>query len=220
MSHQIPPSSVAELPDTMPLLPLLGQLLLPGERLPVSVHEPRYTILVDEALSWHKMIGIIQPVPDAARERSPRLCTVGCAGRITSFTELDHGRYQIILTGICRFKIMHELLVASPYRQAQVDFSLFAHDLIGAGVTDEPSANRPRLMQALRNYLVLHKVADWTKVQNLATEALINWLGMICPFDPREKQALLEARTMAEREAIFMAIIEMAVFGRTSPVPG
>ncbi len=220
MHIRIPPGTVADLPETIPLLPQLGSLLLPAERLPVVIHEPRYIELMNDALAWHKMIGVIQPEPEAASERTPRLCTVGCMGRITSFNEMEAGRYFIVLTGICRFKLTHELPVASSYRQARVDYRTFAHDLGGEQQAPSLPTNRTRLLQALRKYLSLHKVADWSVAQSLATDALVNWLGMICPFDPREKQALLEATTLAEREATLMTIIEIAVFGRTSPVPG
>jgi Lon protease-like protein len=219
MSVRIPPRTVADLPETLPLLPQLGTLLLPAERLPIIIQEPRYVELMNDSLAWHRLIGVIQPEPEAAAERTPRLCTVGCAGRITSFNEFEPGRYHLILSGLCRFKLSFELPVASTYRQARVDFAPFAHDMMGPDTGMLMPTNRERLLLVLRKYLNLHKVADWSMVQGLATEALINWLGMICPFDPREKQALLEARTMAEREAILMTIIEIAVFGRTSPMP-
>ncbi len=215
-----PPRMVDDLPETIPLFPQLGSLLFPAARIPFVICEPRYVDLMNDALAWHKHIGIIQPEPESAFDRTPSLCTVGCVGRITSFTEIEAGRYFIILTGICRFKIVHELPVASPYRQARVDYRSFAHDLTEEYEDHAIPSNRNRLLQAMRNYLNLHKVADWSLAQGLATDALINWLGMICPFDPREKQALLEASTIADREATLMTIIEIALFGRTSPVPG
>lgn len=202
-----------DLPSILPIFPLAGALLLPRGRLPLNIFEPRYLAMIRDALASGRMIGMVQPQDPASREQEPAVYPIGCAGRITGFTENDDGRFQITLTGVSRFRIREELSRVTPYRKVIVDFDEFTDDL-------EPpphagDVNRNRLAPALRSYLELHGLsADWQAIEKAPAESLINALAMICPFTPPEKQALLEARDIGDRADMMIALLEMAVAAR------
>lgn len=196
------------LPENIPLFPLAGALLLPGAQLPLNIFEPRYLRMVDDALGGARIIGMIQPRYDAGSGRPP-LYTVGCAGRIASFVETDDGRYLITLAGRRRFRIVEELNVDTPYRQATVQWNAFACD--GANDPSAAFVDRDRLIAAMRRYLDAEGLrTDWDVVDDAPTEALVASLAMGCPFAPNEKQALLEADTTAARADCLIALMEMA----------
>jgi uncharacterized protein len=197
-----------DLPSSLPVFPLTGAVLLPRGELPLNVFEPRYLAMVDTVISGARLIGMIQPTEHEDRALTPKLSAVGCAGRITSYKENDDGRYLIVLTGICRFRVAEELSVTTPFRQVRPDYSPFAVDLHSDGMADFP---RERLMIALKDYLSHRELkADWRSVMSAPAEALVNALAMLCPFDPAEKQALLEAISWPDRVDTLMALLEMA----------
>ncbi|MDE1901693.1 MAG: LON peptidase substrate-binding domain-containing protein, partial [Alphaproteobacteria bacterium] len=103
-----PPPSLDSLPAVLPVFPLAGAVLLPQARLPLNIFEPRYLAMVEDALGHGRLIGMIQPSGDE-NAAVPPLYAVGCAGRITSFSETDDGRMMIVLTGLCRFRVAAEL---------------------------------------------------------------------------------------------------------------
>jgi Lon protease-like protein len=198
-----------DLPETLPIFPLTGVLLLPRGVLPLNIFEPRYLAMVDAALSGSRLIGMIQPTVHEDKALKPPLSAVGCAGRITSYQENDDGRYAIALTGICRFKVAEELNVDSPYRQVRPDYTPFAVDL--AESTDSRDFPRDRLAIALKGYLSQRELkADWQSVMGAPAESLVNALAMLCPFEPAEKQALLEAQCLDDRVDTLVALLEMA----------
>src|SRR4051794_27134794 len=137
----------AALPDTLPIFPLTGVLLLPRGRLPLNIFEPRYLAMTRDALGGTRLIGMVQPSEPVAGRMNPPVYPVGCAGRITSFSEADDGRYLITLTGVSRFRIAEELPLLSGYRRVLPDWQPFAHDLDSG---DEPGFDRERLMRGLR----------------------------------------------------------------------
>ncbi len=201
-------NTIEDLPATLPVFPLSGVLLLPRGQLPLNVFEPRYLALVDAALSGARMIGMIQPAEAEEKTLTPKLSAVGCAGRIISYRETDDGRYLITLNGICRFRMSAELAATTPYRQAQADYASFAGDLV---VNDESDFPRDRVIAALKDYLSKRDLkADWRSVMDAPPETLVNALAMLCPFEPNEKQALLEAKDWQERVATLVALLEMA----------
>ncbi|MCW0182528.1 LON peptidase substrate-binding domain-containing protein [Zavarzinia sp.] len=213
MSARAGLAGIEELPPILPIFPLAGVLLLPRGRLPLNIFEPRYLAMVRDALASGRTIGMVQPLDPASREPEPAVYPIGCAGRITGFTENDDGRFQITLTGISRFRIREELSRVTPYRKVIADYDDFTDDL-------EPpphagDVNRNRLAPALRSYLELHGLsADWQAIEKAPAESLINALAMICPFTPPEKQALLEARDIGDRADMMIALLEMAVAAR------
>ena len=200
---------LGDLPATLPVFPLTGVLLLPRGLLPLNVFEPRYLAMIDAAFTGSRLIGMIQPTMHEDKNLRPPLSHVGCAGRITSYQETDDGRYVIALTGICRFAVAEELQVETPYRQIRPDYAPFAGDLVeNVNAQDFP---RDRLAVALRDYLSQRDLkADWESVMSAPAESLVNALSMTCPFEPAEKQALLEARTLPERADTLVALLEMA----------
>ena len=201
-------SSLESLPATLAVFPLTGALLLPRGQLPLNIFEPRYLAMVDAAMSGNRLIGMIQPVEHEEKSLKPALSAVGCAGRITGYQETDDGRYLLTLTGICRFRVAEELDVTTPYRQARADYGPFAGDLV---VGDENRFPRERLLAALKDYLSRRDLkADWGSVMNAPAETLVNALAMLCPFQPAEKQALLEAPGWQERVDTLVALLEMA----------
>jgi Lon protease-like protein len=199
--------SYSDLPGTLPLFPLTGVVLLPRGHLPLNIFEPRYLEMVDHALRADRLIGMIQPTQSEDSVLSPRLSQVGCAGKIVSFQETADNRYLISLAGICRFRLTGEVAATTPWRSGLCDFAAFAGDLAQPGEEDFP---RERLLAALRAYLTTRDMkADWKSVMTAPGEALINALTMMCPFDPVEKQALLEARSFQDRASTLMALLEI-----------
>jgi len=176
--------------------------------LPLNVFEPRYLALVEAALTGNRLIGMIQPTEHEEKTLKPQLSAIGCAGRVTGFRETDDNRYLITLTGICRFRVIEELVSDTPFRQVAADYAPFAGDLAEGGDGEFP---RERLLAALNDYLTRRDLkADWRSVMNAPAETLVNALAMLCPFEPAEKQALLEAPSWPERVNTLLALLEMA----------
>ncbi|HTZ35318.1 MAG TPA: LON peptidase substrate-binding domain-containing protein [Stellaceae bacterium] len=200
----------AALPDTLPVFPLTGVLLLPRGRLPLNIFEPRYLAMTRDALAAERLIGMVQPANPPIRETNPAIYPIGCAGRITSFSETDDGRFLITLTGVSRFRIREELPLLSGYRRAVADWDDFAADL----APDEARFDRARLVRALKAFFAQRRVeADWSAVEQAPAEHLVTSIAMMCPFAPNEKQALLEARDLGERARLLTALVEMNAGG-------
>jgi Lon protease-like protein len=201
-----------DLPDTIAVFPLPGALLLPRARLPLHIFEPRYLQMLDDAMKTkHRLIGMIQPreVPGQAEKR---LHAIGCAGRLTGFSETEDGRYMITLSGISRFRVLSEVQGFTPYRRCQVDWTPFARDM-GAVETD-PGFKRDEFMAALKRYFEAMQLStDWGSLKGAEEELLINSLSMLCPFAPEDKQALLEAPSLPTRRETLVTLIEFALRG-------
>jgi len=196
-----------DLPQVIPVFPLDGALLLPNGALPLQIFEPRYLNMIDDAMSGDRLIGMVQTRPGGDRTR-PRLARVGCAGRITSYSETGDGRYLITLTGVCRFEVGEELPTPTPYRQVRADYGLFAEDL--KEDADEVEFERAPFLTLLRRYLDQRGLGiEWEAVNVAPAPALINSLSMLLPFDPAEKQALLEAPGLDERRAALSTLLEI-----------
>jgi len=204
--------SAADLPDTIPLFPLPGALLLPRARLPLHIFEPRYLAMLEDALKTsHRLIGMIQPL-EGAVEGERRLHSIGCAGRVTAFSETEDGRYMITLTGISRYRILREVTGFSPYRKADVSWSGFGRDL--AGPESDPGFDRARFMPLLSCFFEAMELStDWDSLTEAEDELLINSLSMLCPFEPEERQALLEAPSLVTRRETLVALLEFALRG-------
>lgn len=191
-----------ELPDSLPLFPLSGALLLPGGRLPLNIFEPRYLAMVQDAMmSGHRLIGMIQPKADGVYE-------IGCAGRIAEYSESDDGRVLISLAGTARFACHGTRLQEAGYLQGSVDFSRFQKDMM----PDKAVINRPKLLEILQAYFdVKGFSADWEHIEACEDERLVTTLSMICPFVETEKQALLESDGLDSRTELLIAMLEMSV---------
>ena len=203
----------ADLPQVIAVFPLPGALLLPHAQLPLRIFEPRYLNMVDDAMGSDRMIGMVQTLPGGDPER-PNLARVGCLGRITSFAETSDDCYLITLTGMCRYNLGEELPVRLPYRQVRVDYGPYENDL--RAVADDDGFDRVRFLRALKPYLDRRALdVDWDAAKTAAGEALVNSLSMLLPFEPAEKQALLEARTLSDRREALIALMEIDTIGRS-----
>jgi uncharacterized protein len=203
------------LPDIIPIFPLPGVLLLPRGRLPLNIFEPRYLAMTSDALGGPRLIGMIQPTDPNVREREPAVYPTGCAGRITSFAETPDGRFLITLTGMSRFRVREELPLLRGYRRVVPEWRDFVNDL---EASPAPAFDRDRLLEALKGYFAQHQLkADWDAVKATPSEELVTSLAMMCPFEPREKQALLEAADVTARAELLTAIVEMAAVKATQP---
>ncbi|MEA2694637.1 MAG: uncharacterized protein QOJ16_4024 [Acidobacteriota bacterium] len=204
------------LPSPLPLFPLTGSLLLPGNFLPLNIFEPRYRNLVADAVEEGQHIGMIQPfVPrqdnwpalDLPPE-NPELYEVGCAGRIERCEPQADGRFLLLLRGVTRFRVRQELPLVRGYRRALVDYSGFEGDL---KETDHP-LTPGRLLSALRSFGEAHHLElDYDLLGALPGVSLVNGLAVALPFPPAEKQALLEAPDPGAREELLLALMGMGL---------
>jgi Lon protease-like protein len=204
-----------QLPMRIPIFPLPSALLLPGGQLPLNVFEPRYLAMVKHALATPtRLIGMVQPhdlAGDATAEEPP-LFETGCAGRVSFFQESDDGRFVIALNGVCRFHRLDQQLDPNGFLVADVDWRPFANDLR----MDISALDRDPLMDVLRRYFDLKGFeTDWTQIENSDNHQLLATLSMVCPFEVAEKQALLEADSMASRADLLIAMMEMAIHDET-----
>ena len=203
----------ADVPQRIPVFPLSGAILLPRATLPLHVFEPRYLQMVEDVMSTSRVIGMVQPTGAGEAEESPisrtaPLRRVGCAGRITSYQELDDGRLLMSLSGIARFELLDEVELAKPYRICTVSYERFLGDFIpDAGEAD---VDRERLIEVLKAYLQMRNLkADWAAIGKASTEALVNSLALASPYGCEEKQALLEAADLKARAEMLVALAEM-----------
>jgi uncharacterized protein len=198
-----------DLPDTIAIFPLTGALLLPRARLPLHIFEPRYLAMLEDCFKTpSRLIGMIQPRETPNGEQ--RLAAIGCAGRITSFSETEDGRYMITLSGISRFRLRAELEGFTPYRRATVDWPPFSRDL---GAEEEDAGfDRPAFLALLKRYFATRDLgSDWSGIKSADTELLINSLSMLLPLASEDKQALLEAPSLTTRRETLVTLMEFAL---------
>jgi Lon protease-like protein len=199
-----------DLPETIPVFPLPGALLLPRGQMPLNIFEPRYLAMVDDALrDGHRLIGMIQPdVSHSPDETKPQLFRVGCVGRITQLAETGDGRYILEITGVTRFKVVEEIAVLTEYRQCRVDYFPFIDDFTAR--KGEEAVDREALLQVLTDFLNANNLkVDWEGIESAPNEALVNALAMMSPYGAAEKQAMLEAVDLKTRAEILIAVTEM-----------
>ena len=206
------------LPATLPIFPLTGVLMLPRGRLPLNIFEPRYLNMVTDAMGGNRMFGMVQPFAAQAEDAGgePTVYPTGCAGRITHFEETEDGRFILSLRGVCRFSIVEEVPTIRGYRRCAVDWEPFARDLTKP---EDFTIDRERLVMAVRAYFSAKGLeANWEAIEKAKDEHLVTSIAMLCPFDPSEKQALLEATDLITRAAILTTIVEMAALDNSDGV--
>ena len=202
-----------KLPKNIPLFPLPGALLLPNSRLPLNIFEPRYIRMVEDTLATkHRLIGMIQPIKLDKRNMltgTNKFQKVGCAGRIVSFTETEDGRYLITLEGVSRFKFRKEMEDQKPYISSEIDWDFYSNDLVPfEGIN---SFDRNGFLEILKKYLDSAQIAsDWDVLKKAREEVLVNSLSMLCPFEPEEKQVLLEAETIVKRLDVLVTLMKLS----------
>ena len=203
-----------DLPYTIPVFPLSGALLLPRTRLPLNLFEPRYLQMLDDVLKTdHRLIGMVQSYdgPDGVN----KLHSIGCAGRVTAFSETDDGRYMITLAGASRFRLIGEVDGFVPYRRARVNWQGFERDL--GDVETDDTFDRQKFIDALGRFFDDQGLqTDWESLREAEDELLINSLSMLCPFEPEDKQALLEAPSLTTRRETLTTLIEYLLRGGSS----
>ena len=220
-----------QLPMRIPIFPLPSALLLPGGQLPLNIFEPRYLAMVTHALATPtRLIGMVQPLDhhaggniandDIANDNianddgadAAGLFETGCAGRLSFFQESDDGRFVIALNGVCRFHRLRQELDPNGFLVADVDWQPFANDLR----IDVSALDRDPLIKVMKRYFDMKGFeTDWTQIENSDNHQLLATLSMICPFEVAEKQALLEADSMAKRADLLIAMMEMALHDET-----
>ena len=184
------------------IFPLSGALLLPGMDLPLHIFEPRYRALIHDAMARDRRIGMIQP-----REGGPvpSLFDMGCLGHVSHIEAMEDGRFNIILTGLARFRFVRELTVATQFRQIEADIEQAPQE-------DEVlhAVERAALEQESRRFAdALGYVVDWTAVSRLDDTSLVNGIAQSAPFDPAAKQTLLEADTLSERSERIIQLMQI-----------
>ena len=208
-----------ELPRVIPVFPLTGVLLLPRGQLPLNIFEPRYLAMVCDVIKdEQRLIGMLQPKnpnPDdnrgisLAETQKPELYKTGCAGRITSFTEGEDGRYMLTLTGICRFDISEEITEKDGYRRVFADYSRFINDL---EILDDADIDRENLLKIVKKFFARQKIeTSWSAIKATPTERLVTSLAMSCPFGANERQALLETPNFTDRAQMLLTLLEMTL---------
>ena len=191
-------NSITELPNKLAIFPLTGAVLFPQTQLPLNIFEPRYLQMIDEVLSSpDRIMGMIQRNISKNDPNSKNLKKVGCAGRISSFSETGDGRYLVTLTGLIRFEVNNELDTTTQYRQVITNYDNYKEDLLPANVEN---IDRKSLLILIKKYLEQRNLLiDWEIIEQSPTEQLINYSGVLVPFEPEEKQLLLETKSLFDR---------------------
>ena len=204
-----------DLPDLIPVFPLPEALLLPRGQMPLNIFEPRYLAMVDHAMAGDRIIGMVQPMTVTENgEEAGDLFAIGCAGRITSYSETGDGRYMICLTGISRFKILEEIEPEEGgFRRCRISAADFPSDFVEDAGSD--TVDRSHLLDAFRLYLDANQLeADWDSIEKASNETLVNALSMMSPYGMAEKQALLEAPDLRTRAETLIALTEISLARR------
>ncbi len=209
--------SAQDLPAEFAIFPLSGALLLPRGKLPLNIFEPRYKAMVEDSLAAGRMFAMVQPDPTLPEGATgPGVYQVGCLGRLSSFSETDDGRFLITLTGLARFSIAAELDMRHGYRRIRADYTGYLGDL---DLSSRPiGLEREGLLTALRAYFAHRNVdANWDAIRRMDDDVLVVTLAMACPFEPAEKQALLEAPTDQDRATTLLTLLQMGAAGPDTP---
>jgi len=203
------------LPEVIPIFPLTGVMLLPGTVLPLHIFEPRYRAMVEDALETDRIFGMIQPVAPqddnrgpqpAAENLSPDLYKVGCAGYIEKWEKLPDGRFFIQLKGVNRFRFSEELELSHGYRRVRAKYAEFSD----AGTDQNWQCDRAEILSALASYGKARGMqVRPEQAEKFSDLELVNLLGVSLPFHPAEKQALLEAPGLKDREQMLVNLLRL-----------
>jgi uncharacterized protein len=198
----------SDLPAEIPIFPLAGAVVMPGVQLPLNIFEPRYLNMIFDALATDHLLGMVQPTSETQSNEIPEIHRIGCAGRITSYTETNDGRIVLVLTGICRFQVINEVEEHHGYRRAAVDWDRFGED---CHPSQETIADRKGFITSLRSFCTLRGVeVPWEDIDRMADAELTNLLCAHLPLSPADKQALIETIQTGERAALMRGLLDMA----------
>jgi Lon protease-like protein len=195
------------------IFPLPGALLLPRAYLPLHIFEPRYKAMVSDALARDRRIAMIQPLPaHVADDDAPPLFDVGCVGKIAQVEAMPDGRFNLVLEGLTRFRIVREMDVATPFRQVEADIDIYMSD--AEDPEPLPSVIRADVEQEAKRFAEAHGFEiKWDEVGRLDDEALVNGISQVVPFDVAAKQALLEATSLADRADLLVDFLRFFGLG-------
>ena len=191
---------IEQLPKEIAVFPLSNFIIFPSVTVPLNIFEPRYIEMVNDSMASNKLVGIIQPKNFNNSQTQPILHDIGCLGKITSFKDLGNERYLIELKGLIRFKIIKEVDNSKKYREYEVNFRDFNHDL------DEKkeNLNDSDLEFVFKNLKSLFEakgyIINWKELEKQSLSEIVDALVMAYPFSLEEKQVLLEAKTLVKRK--------------------
>mgnify|MGYP001567860298 FL=1 len=191
---------INNLPKTIPVFPINNFIIFPKTTVPLNIFEPRYIEMIDESMRSNKLIGMIQPRNSINNQSQPILHDIGCLGKITSFKEIEDRRYMIELKGLIRFKIIKEIKTLKKYREYEVDFQNFNHDL-GEEKEDLKFSDLELIFKDLKSLFEKRGfIINWKELEKQSLDEIINALAMASPFSLEEKQILLEAKNLSVRK--------------------
>ncbi|OJX14306.1 MAG: hypothetical protein BGO77_08380 [Caedibacter sp. 37-49] len=194
-----------QFPTELAILDLPGMILLPRGHLPLHLTENKYKLLIEDILKSDRYVGVVQT---DSRIEGEKLFRSGCLGKITTFSEGDNGDYFIIVSGLCRFNLSTPLVTSKPYLVHSVSYETFSFDIYEER---ENETEREKLLNLVKAYFSsANLLANWDEIKTASNERLISSLTLLCPFDPEEKQALLESPTLIERTRMMTALLEIA----------
>ena len=189
-----------DLPKKISVFPLSNFIIFPKTTVPLNIFEPRYLDMVNDSMKSNKLIGMIQPKSSENNDNLPELHDIGCLGKITSFKETEDSRYMIELKGLIRFKVIKESKSQNIYREFEVDFKDYYHDL-NEKKEELKFSELELIFKDLK--LLFEKrgfIINWKELEKQSLDEIINALSMASPFTLEEKQVLLEARNLSLRK--------------------
>ena len=200
------------LPKIIPIFPLSNFIIFPKTTVPLNIFEPRYLDMVNDSMKSNKFIGMIQPKVSTKDNINKSLHNVGCLGKITSFKETEDGRYLIELKGLIRFEVIKELKLTKKYRECEINFSKFDHDL-SEKKEDLKFKDLELIFKDLKSLFEKRGfVINWKALQQQSLDETINALAMASPFSLEEKQILLEAINLDTRKNMISEILKTYSF--------
>ena len=193
--------NIEDLPKKIPVFPLSNFIIFPKTAVPLNIFEPRYIDMINDSMKSNKLIGMIQPKTlKSLINKIPELHQIGCLGKITTFQETDDGRYLIELKGIIRFEIIEEVLSNKKYRECQVNFKNYYHDLDNQK-EELKFSDLELIFKDLKNLFEKKGyVINWKALEKQSLDETINALAMASPFSLEEKQILLETKNLSLRK--------------------
>ncbi|AGA88935.1 peptidase S16, lon domain protein [Thioflavicoccus mobilis 8321] len=197
-----------DLPSQLPIFPLAGAVVMPGVQLPLNIFEPRYLNMVNDALAGDRLIGMVQPRSETADDEVPQIHRVGCAARITSYSETNDGRLVLVLTGVCRFHVRRELESQRGYRRVEPDWERFTVDFHRS---EADVVDRNGFLSSLHAYCNLrHVEIPWDDAKKMPIQDLVDLLCAHLPLEPEDKQALIETLDVRDRAQLMRGLMDMA----------
>ena len=201
-----------DLPKKIPVFPLSNFIIFPKTTVPLNIFESRYIDMINDSMKSNKLIGMIQPRTSSNKETLPDLHSIGCCGKITSFKETDDGRYIIELRGLVRFETIKEIQSNNKYREYEIDFKNYYHDL-NDKKEEIKFTDLELIFKDLKSLFEKRGfIINWKALEKQSLDETINALAMASPFSLEEKQILLEAKSLDIRKNKIAEILKTYIF--------